>query len=346
MCPAEAEIVEGADLTLWLGDLNYRINGSRPMVHFLLAAGMTEVLHANEQLRLQQRKGRVFQVGSRGRLGAEQSGACMHAWRPSLWWCGACCVQSSASGCLCWLPESLSGAQQQLASAAHACLPAACWPALLHPAHPGYTRQHSITAVSLYLCVSAARPVRPCLAPCAALPPPLGPVLTCPHPLCPPRPPQGYQEGRLAFPPTFKYRPGTTTFSDHRVPSWTDRVLFKVHSRHEQHAEEEATAKGSSGGGLLGHLLPPRTSHASAAGAGPHGEPGHVAAVGGSAAGSWPGCEAPRNSMASTHSAEGPLSRHMSRRNSLFSSRRGSEVRGCVLHVVMLASGCSTVQVV
>jgi hypothetical protein len=63
LAAAEAEVVEGSDLTLWLGDLNYRINGSRPMVHFLLAAGMSEVLHANDQLRLQQKKGRVFQVG-------------------------------------------------------------------------------------------------------------------------------------------------------------------------------------------------------------------------------------------------------------------------------------------
>ena len=59
---AEADLCESADLTLWLGDLNYRVNGSRPMVQFLLGAGMTEVLHANDQLGLQQRKGRVFQV--------------------------------------------------------------------------------------------------------------------------------------------------------------------------------------------------------------------------------------------------------------------------------------------
>ncbi|KAI8462959.1 MAG: hypothetical protein J3K34DRAFT_372915, partial [Monoraphidium minutum] len=35
---------------------------------------------------------------------------------------------------------------------------------------------------------------------------------------------QGYHEGRLHFPPTFKFVPGGSQYSQQRVPSWTDRV--------------------------------------------------------------------------------------------------------------------------
>jgi len=48
------------DVVLWSGDLNYRINGSSTAVHHIIKAGMVEVLHANDQLRIQMRKGRVF----------------------------------------------------------------------------------------------------------------------------------------------------------------------------------------------------------------------------------------------------------------------------------------------
>jgi phosphatidylinositol-bisphosphatase len=40
--------------------------------------------------------------------------------------------------------------------------------------------------------------------------------------------PQGFQEGRIRFPPTFKFVPGSSEYSSSRVPSWTDRVLWKV----------------------------------------------------------------------------------------------------------------------
>lgn len=49
---------------LWLGDLNYRINGNSKAVRHLMRSRLHEVLHANDQLRLQQKCGAVFQVRS------------------------------------------------------------------------------------------------------------------------------------------------------------------------------------------------------------------------------------------------------------------------------------------
>jgi hypothetical protein len=50
------------DVVFWVGDLNYRINGNSRAVGYLLRSRLHEVLHANDQLRLQQKKGRVFLV--------------------------------------------------------------------------------------------------------------------------------------------------------------------------------------------------------------------------------------------------------------------------------------------
>jgi hypothetical protein len=61
---AGPEGIDSADLTLWCGDLNYRINGSSKAVNYLLRTRLHEVLHANDQLRLQQKKGRVFVVSA------------------------------------------------------------------------------------------------------------------------------------------------------------------------------------------------------------------------------------------------------------------------------------------
>lgn len=41
---------------------------------------------------------------------------------------------------------------------------------------------------------------------------------------------QGFHEGRIHFPPTFKFLPGTSDYSEQRVPSWTDRILWRVRS--------------------------------------------------------------------------------------------------------------------
>ena len=43
----------------------------------------------------------------------------------------------------------------------------------------------------------------------------------------------GYHEDAITFPPTFKYDPGTNQFdtsSKQRVPSYTDRILYKWRS--------------------------------------------------------------------------------------------------------------------
>ena len=57
----EAERVsERFDRVFWLGDLNYRINGTRPMVDSLLKGNMHEVLAFNDQLRIERAEGRVF----------------------------------------------------------------------------------------------------------------------------------------------------------------------------------------------------------------------------------------------------------------------------------------------
>lgn len=60
--------IEDYDIVFWLGDLNYRINGNTRSVGYLMRSKLHEVLHANDQLRLQQRKGRVFQVPDRSDL--------------------------------------------------------------------------------------------------------------------------------------------------------------------------------------------------------------------------------------------------------------------------------------
>lgn len=41
--------------------------------------------------------------------------------------------------------------------------------------------------------------------------------------------PTGFAEQPIAFPPTYKYEPGTDAFESakRRVPSWCDRVLYK-----------------------------------------------------------------------------------------------------------------------
>ena len=39
---------------------------------------------------------------------------------------------------------------------------------------------------------------------------------------------QGFQEGKIHFAPTFKFKLGTSEYSQARVPSWTDRILWRV----------------------------------------------------------------------------------------------------------------------
>lgn len=82
-----------------------------------------------------------------------------------------------------------------------------------------------------------------------------GPMLLC---LCVCQHTQGFEEGRIRFPPTFKFVPGSSAYSDKRVPSWTDRILWKVRCgpRQQQQQQEEVlgnttttTTAGGGGGG-------------------------------------------------------------------------------------------------
>jgi hypothetical protein len=61
-CHRSVDALESHDVVFWLGDLNYRINGNSKAVRHLMRSRLHEVLHANDQLRLQQKMGTVFQV--------------------------------------------------------------------------------------------------------------------------------------------------------------------------------------------------------------------------------------------------------------------------------------------
>jgi hypothetical protein len=146
----------GHDAVIWAGDLNYRVDGGGALVAALLRGPLAELLRANDQLRLQQRRGAVFQVLSVATL-----------------YTGALCPAFCSWGGI-W---DLSGT---------------CWVSFIH------IHTH-------------ARPIH--------------------HPrLRPPCPfSQGFQEGRLCFPPTFKYERGPRgRLSSSRVPSWTDRILWRA----------------------------------------------------------------------------------------------------------------------
>lgn len=152
------DALESHDVVFWLGDLNYRINGNSKVVRHLMRSRLHEVLHANDQLRLQQKMGTVFQV----------------------------CVGRAL--CVCtWLGADdcrllLGGTRQGLAASE--------------------LRRTSLTRSA-------------CSGVCFS---------------CRCNPPQGFQEGRIRFPPTFKFLPGSSAYSEKRVPSWTDRILWKVRS--------------------------------------------------------------------------------------------------------------------
>jgi len=61
--PRRPDAPELHDAVFWMGDLNYRINGGSRVVSYLLRSPLfQEVLHANDQLQLQQKRGAAFQV--------------------------------------------------------------------------------------------------------------------------------------------------------------------------------------------------------------------------------------------------------------------------------------------
>lgn len=69
---------------------------------------------------------------------------------------------------------------------------------------------------------------------------------------------QGFQEGFIRFPPTFKFVPGSSAYSDKRVPSWTDRILWKVRTAGSP-SQQQQQLPWSSGvdSGVLGSSTPP-----------------------------------------------------------------------------------------
>jgi hypothetical protein len=171
LLPPGGDALDAHDVVFWLGDLNYRINGNGRVVRHLMRSRLHEVLHANDQLRLQQRKGLVFQV--------------------------RVCVTPARGAQRCWAVKDR--------------------------------------------CVRARRSTERCCCCCLRW--------------------QGFEEGRIHFPPTFKFVPGSSAYSNQRVPSWTDRVLWKVNARPSCGADGSDTTSasqgvGSTGGGDATVLLP------------------------------------------------------------------------------------------
>lgn len=45
----------------------------------------------------------------------------------------------------------------------------------------------------------------------------------------------GFEEGEIKFPPTYKYKNGTNEYDDkERTPGWTDRILYKSKNKYLQ----------------------------------------------------------------------------------------------------------------
>ena len=59
---------EGFDLCVFMGDLNYRVEGNRRAVDVLMERGMMEVMRANDQLAIERSAGRAFAGWSEGEL--------------------------------------------------------------------------------------------------------------------------------------------------------------------------------------------------------------------------------------------------------------------------------------
>ncbi len=55
---------------------------------------------------------------------------------------------------------------------------------------------------------------------------------------------QYYHEAPIHFPPTFKLQPRTTRYSEQRIPSWTDRILWKVRSESTSNGGARTTSNG------------------------------------------------------------------------------------------------------
>lgn len=64
----EGAVIDLFDRVVFLGDMNYRINGTRAMIDSLISSRMHEVLLFNDQLRIEMKRGRVFQGFEEGPL--------------------------------------------------------------------------------------------------------------------------------------------------------------------------------------------------------------------------------------------------------------------------------------
>ena len=62
------DCTQDCDVVFWMGDLNYRVDGNRRGMDKVLDLGMRDVMVANDQLRIERRKGRAFQGFSEGAL--------------------------------------------------------------------------------------------------------------------------------------------------------------------------------------------------------------------------------------------------------------------------------------
>lgn len=61
-------LLQGHDAVVWMGDLNYRVEGSRQAIEHALRLGLPEVLENNDQLLREREAGRVFQGFREGPL--------------------------------------------------------------------------------------------------------------------------------------------------------------------------------------------------------------------------------------------------------------------------------------
>ena len=59
---------DGFDLCVFMGDLNYRVEGNRTAVDKVMELGMWEVMHANDQLAVERNAGRAFAGGCEAEL--------------------------------------------------------------------------------------------------------------------------------------------------------------------------------------------------------------------------------------------------------------------------------------
>ena len=62
------DCTQDCDVVFWVGDLNYRVDGNRRGMDKVIGLGMRDVMIANDQLKIERKKGRAFQGFSEGPL--------------------------------------------------------------------------------------------------------------------------------------------------------------------------------------------------------------------------------------------------------------------------------------